>query len=500
MEGGTEDDALGGNEGTDHLLGDEGDDILRGFGEADTLEGGPGADALSGGLGPDLLRGGDGGDVLHGGSGRDDLAGGAGSDFLFRSEYPSLDRMDGGPDTGEEDVVDTAKRGTLATGVRRYLTEAEALAFQGSYLLGQFTTYHNCCENRVVNIQLMADTIHGHVVLPGEVFSVNATVGQRTAAKGYLPAGAIIGAYVQCCDLPDNMGGGTSQFGTTIYNAGFFAGLEDVEHRPHSLDFDRYPDGREATMGWPHPDVAFRNDTGRPVIITTHHSGFYGTSITVRIWGDNDRRIVTAGASPRRNYYSTSAVIYEGDPVAVAGTGGGQVLALSRVHHRRLAVHDLPRRAHDHREVDLDLLRSPQGGQGAPLRGAPGEPRLHRRGLPRRRGRRPGPRPGLALEPGAGGGTRTHIGLTPTGSWVRACIPLIRRFRLFALGCGGCCGPGSELGYPGAGLTLLPVFGLWTPRARLCLSLASMRRSWPAPDPRRPNSTSRRSGRMAHRS
>lgn len=313
LEGGTEDDSLSGNEGADHLFGEEGDDILRGFGEADTLEGGTGADALSGGPGPDVLRGGDGNDVLHGGSGRDDLAGGAGTDFLFRSEYPGLDHMDGGPDTGEEDVVDTAKRGTLATGIRRYLTEAEALAFQGSYLLGQFTTYHNCCENRVVNIQLMADTIHGHVVLPGEIFSVNATVGQRTAAKGYVPAGAIIGAYVQCCDLPDNMGGGTSQFGTTIYNASFFAGLTDIEHQPHSLDFDRYPDGREATMGWPHPDVAFRNDTARPLIITTHHSGYGGTSITVKIWGDNDGRRVTAGASPRRNYYNTSLIIYEGD-------------------------------------------------------------------------------------------------------------------------------------------------------------------------------------------
>ncbi|MFH1331384.1 MAG: VanW family protein [Actinomycetota bacterium] len=313
LEGGTEDDALSGNGGDDHLLGDEGDDILRGFGEADTLEGGDGDDALSGGRGPDVLRGGGGGDVLYGGSGRDELAGEAGTDFLFRSEYPSLDRMDGGPDSGEEDVIDTSKRGTYNAGIRRYLTEAEALAFQGAYQLSEFTTYHNCCENRVVNIQLMANTIHGHVVLPGEQFSINATVGQRTTAKGYLLAGAIIGAYVQCCDNPANVGGGTSQFGTTFYNAVFFAGLKDIEHQPHSLDFARYPDGREATMGWPRPDVVFRNDTGHPVLITTHHGGYYGTSITVKIWGDNDRRIVTAGASPRRNIHNTSVVIYEGD-------------------------------------------------------------------------------------------------------------------------------------------------------------------------------------------
>jgi Ca2+-binding RTX toxin-like protein len=306
---------LFGEGGRDTLVGGPGDDILRGGRGDDELLGGPGADALGGGLGADRLSGGDGGDVLHGGTGRDDLTGGAGSDLLFRDEYPSRDRMNGGPDTGEEDVVDTGKRGTFAAGIRRYLTEDEALAFQGSYLLGEFTTYHKCCEDRVVNIQLMADTVGGHVALPGEVFSVNGIVGERTAAKGYRPAGAIIGGYVQCCDHPANMGGGTSQFGTTIYNAAFFAGLEDIEHQPHSLDFARYPDGREATMGWPHPDVAFRNDTDHPILVTTHHAGMTsaGTYITVRVWGDNGGIEVSASDSGHYNIRNTTAVIYEGD-------------------------------------------------------------------------------------------------------------------------------------------------------------------------------------------
>jgi len=307
-------DTLVGGSGADRLYGYVGDDLLQGGGDPDLLDGGDGADALGGGSGADTLMGGAGGDVLHGGSGRDTLTGGAGTDFLFRSEYPSLDDMDGGPDTGEYDVVDTAKRGTEATGIRRYLTEAEALAFQGSYLLGEFYTDHACCADRVVNIQLMADTIYGHVVMPGEVFSINDTVGQRTAAKGYRPAGAIIGGYIQCCDLPDNMGGGTSQFGTTFYNAVFFAGMEVIEHQPHSLWISRYPKGREATMGWPHPDVVFRNNTDHPVLITTHHSGYYGTRITVKLWGDNGHLVVTPDASPPRNYYTTSRVVYEADP------------------------------------------------------------------------------------------------------------------------------------------------------------------------------------------
>lgn len=309
--GGPGRDSLSGGESDDDLAGGDGPDAITGDAGNDTLDGGAGTDALAGGAGSDVLQGGPDGDVLHGGTGVDRLYGGDGGDFLFRSEWPSLDQMDGGPG---ENIVEVGKRGTEATGIRRYLTEAEALAFQGAYLLGEFTTYHDCCQDRVANIQLMADTIAGHVVMPGEAFSVNATVGQRTAAKGYRPAGAIIGGYVQCCDYADNMGGGTSQFGTTIYNAVFFAGLEDIEHQPHSLDFARYPDGREATMGWPHPDVVFRNDTAHPVLITTHHAGFRGTSITVRIWGDSDGRQVTAGASARRDIYNTSRVVYEADP------------------------------------------------------------------------------------------------------------------------------------------------------------------------------------------
>ncbi|HUU61241.1 MAG TPA: VanW family protein [Acidimicrobiia bacterium] len=326
-------DTLSGNAGDDTLLGGPGNDILRGgpgrdtlLGRAgdDTLEGNAGADALAGGSGRDGLWGGTDGDVLHGGTGADHLYGGDGGDFLFRSEWPNLDQMDGGLG---QNVVDTGKRGTEVTGIRRYLSEAEALAFQGSYLLGEFTTYHDCCQDRVVNIQLMADTISGHVVMPGETFSVNATVGRRTTAKGYRPAGAIIGGYVQCCGYADNIGGGTSQFGTTIYNAAFFAGLEDVEHRPHSLDFARYPDGREATMGYPHPDVAFRNDTDHPVLVTTHHAGFRGTSITVKIWGDNGGRQVTAGASARRGIYNTNRVVEEIDYSLACGRSYVKVAA-----------------------------------------------------------------------------------------------------------------------------------------------------------------------------
>ena len=145
--------------------------------------------------------------------------------------------------------------------------------------VSRFTTYRNCCEPRVRNIQLMADAVDGYVVLPGEIFSINEVVGPRTRAKGYVEAPYLKDGKLACCAV----GGGTSQFGTTIYNAIFWGGFEDIAHQPHSRYINRYPLGIEATLGYPNLDVKFRNDTDGIVVIRTSYTA---TSITVSLWGD----------------------------------------------------------------------------------------------------------------------------------------------------------------------------------------------------------------------
>lgn len=152
-------------------------------------------------------------------------------------------------------------------------------------ILGSFTTYYEAGQPRVINIQSIADAVDGAVVQPGETFSVNDHVGKRTVEKGYVAAGAIIGGILYCCDHPANIGGGTSQFATTLYNAIFFSGVEDVYHRPHSIWFSRYPMGREATIGWTSPDVVFRNTTDNPITIDVSYTR---TSITVSLIGVSD--------------------------------------------------------------------------------------------------------------------------------------------------------------------------------------------------------------------
>jgi len=153
-------------------------------------------------------------------------------------------------------------------------------------LLGEFTTPYRPRQARVKNIQKLADLLNGTIVQPDETFSINDTVGPRTVAGGWVPAGTIVDG-----ELEPTPGGGISQYATTLYNALFFAGLRVDQHKPHSIYFSRYPLGREATMGYPGPDLVFTNDTHKPVVLW---SSYDDRSITVQVWGTDDGRSAEA--------------------------------------------------------------------------------------------------------------------------------------------------------------------------------------------------------------
>ena len=178
------------------------------------------------------------------------------------------------------------------------LSTADVEAFGVKEKISEFTTFHSCCQARVTNIQQIADDTDGAWVMPGEVFSLNGHVGKRKVQNGYVCAGALLrGEIVDEGEIC--IGGGTSQFSTTLYNAIFFAGVEDVFHFKHTAWFSRYPEGREATMGYPNPDIKFRNNTDSVIVIRTSHTD---TSITVKFFGDNGGIEVEAGLSGRYNH------------------------------------------------------------------------------------------------------------------------------------------------------------------------------------------------------
>ena len=171
------------------------------------------------------------------------------------------------------------------------ITTAQARTLGVREMIGTFTTKHPCCRPRVENIHRIADILDGYVVLPGEEFDLNAVVGPRDEARGFVPAPQILeGEFV------DAVGGGISQFATTLFNAVFFSGLQDVTHTPHSYYISRYPPGREATVSFPKPDLIFRNDSPNGVLIDTSYTG---TSITVTFWGAKRFDEVKALAGPR---------------------------------------------------------------------------------------------------------------------------------------------------------------------------------------------------------
>ncbi len=184
-----------------------------------------------------------------------------------------------------------SRQGTLPfeDGADPEFTTEDAEELDIRHLVSRFTTYHACCESRVDNIQLFADVVDGTIVESGETLSLNDLVGERTEERGFKPAGTIIRG-----EIVDTVGGGVSQFATTFYNAVFWGGYEDVTHTPHSYYFSRYPEGIEATISWPVPNLEFRNNRDSAILIRTSYTG---TSITVSFFGNNGGRMVVGEQS-----------------------------------------------------------------------------------------------------------------------------------------------------------------------------------------------------------
>lgn len=142
--------------------------------------------------------------------------------------------------------------------------------------VGEFTTSgYSAASGR--NIELTAQMVNGAVVSPGDTFSLNGYTGPRGTAQGFVESGIIIDGHAGTA-----VGGGISQFATTLYNASYFGGMTDVAHTPHSYYISRYPAGREATVYEGAIDLQFKNDSDYPVQIVTSVGG---GSVTVKLMG-----------------------------------------------------------------------------------------------------------------------------------------------------------------------------------------------------------------------
>ncbi|AKN33365.1 vancomycin resistance protein W [Clostridium carboxidivorans P7] len=135
-------------------------------------------------------------------------------------------------------------------------------------LIGTYSTnFASSSSQRANNIALATKSINGKILMPGEVFSFNDTVGERTGERGYEPAPVIIGNK-----LESGLGGGICQVSTTLYNAVSRAGMTSIEREHHTMPVHYVPQGMDATVDYGNIDYKFKNIYQYPVYIQAYIS------------------------------------------------------------------------------------------------------------------------------------------------------------------------------------------------------------------------------------
>lgn len=181
-------------------------------------------------------------------------------------------------------------------------------------VVGEYATPYPYDPTRTQNLVNGAANINGTLVMPGEEFSLIAELGPITAANGYVSSGVVENGFAT-----QAMGGGLSQISTTTFNAAFEAGMEDIEHKPHSRWFQRYPPGREATIYVPTLDMRWGNNTPYGVLVQAWVSSSDG-NVHVRLWS-TDYWDVDIASSERYGFTSPQTV-YNDDPECTPESGG----------------------------------------------------------------------------------------------------------------------------------------------------------------------------------
>lgn len=181
-------------------------------------------------------------------------------------------------------------------------------------LVSSYTTQTTSDANRNNNIHLAANAVSGTVVMPGESFSFNATTGQRTSEKGYLPAAAIAGGTTV-----DEVGGGVCQVSSTLFNAAAMADLTITYRSPHTWPSNYVDKGRDATVNWPNLDFTFRNDKTTPIFIVAYYQQ---RNCTVEIYGASLGAGVSIELSTKliSTTYPPNEPLYEQNPQLPPGT------------------------------------------------------------------------------------------------------------------------------------------------------------------------------------
>ena len=191
------------------------------------------------------------------------------------------------------DVEDaTAKLGMLPYGetisipftrIPAQVTAEALLSTLYTDVLGEFQTPYQGDDdnNRNTNLAVACAAINNVILLPGEEFSYNATLGERTEAAGYKPAGSYVNGLTV-----DTLGGGICQVSSTLYYCTLLADLKIIERWPHGFISNYTDPGMDASVSWPNADLHFANNTGYPIKIEAYRAD---GNVTVRILGTDTK-------------------------------------------------------------------------------------------------------------------------------------------------------------------------------------------------------------------
>ncbi len=148
-------------------------------------------------------------------------------------------------------------------------------------------------QYRTDNVSNAAKFIDGTILMPGEIYSMNQTIKERTRENGYVP-----GIYINNGKFDEGLGGGVSIITTAVWTAAFFAGLEPIEQRAHSIYIPRYQEGIEATVQWGSLDLKFKNNLDSAILIK---SKVDLDGVTITMYGKKKFDQVVAKKSNRYN-------------------------------------------------------------------------------------------------------------------------------------------------------------------------------------------------------
>jgi len=220
-------------------------------------------------------------------------------------------------------ALDPKNRGTkvAVTLKQPKLTTEEAQAMGIKDVLADFQTVWKGTPDRQTNVKITTRYASNVLLAPGEVYNFDEQIGPRTAERGYKLAPGIVGPG----KLEDVFGGGICQVSTTLFNAAFFAGLEIVERKNHSIFIAHYPKGRDATVSARGPNLRFRNDTKHYILVRGASDGITTKFV---IYGTDEGREVDYTTS---EFYDVVAKTVESTTNKSLGTGTSVVLVDGQV-------------------------------------------------------------------------------------------------------------------------------------------------------------------------